>query len=209
MTASPDLHAESAKNSCLPSEEEIAAFLKLRDEMVPDPDERTDEERRDSARAILDLIRPAVEAMERQRVNLYDALESIEDRNLDRAEWASRCAERRVDAENRWAQVALENSDLTDALSRAEARALAAEAALAKAVVFEIGEHQFVESRGDGTWAIKNGGCVLNVDGVWEYEPSPSNRTPEFIARTRFGLAEAMARARSAVEGARGEKPRS
>lgn len=74
-------------------------------------------------------------------------------------------------------------------------RALAAEAALAKAVVFEFGEHHYVESRGDGTWAVKNGGCVLNVDGVWEYEPNPSNRTDEFIARTRFDRDDAFRRA--------------
>lgn len=69
---------------------------------------------------------------------------------------------------------------------------LATEAALAKAIVFEVGEHHFVESRGDGTWAIKNGGCVLNVDGVWEWEPSPSDRTDEFIARTRFDRDDAF-----------------
>jgi hypothetical protein len=70
MTASPGLLAESAKNSGLPSEEEIAAFLKLRDEMVTDPDERTDDERRESARAILDLIRPATE----REIDRYEAM---------------------------------------------------------------------------------------------------------------------------------------
>lgn len=82
-----------------------------------------------------------------------------------------------------------------DKANEMEGRALAAEAALAKAVVFELGEHHYVESRGDGTWAIKNGGCVLNIDGEWEWEPSPSNRTDEFIARTRFDRDDAFRRA--------------
>lgn len=61
MTASP-----TDAGAGMPSEEEIAEYLKLRDEMVTDPDERTDEERADSARAILSLIRPAFEAKERE-----------------------------------------------------------------------------------------------------------------------------------------------
>lgn len=76
-----------------------------------------------------------------------------------------------------------------------EARALAAEAALAQATVFDIGNHRTIESRGGGKWAIKDGGCVLSVDGVWEYEPNPSNRTDEFIARTRFDRDDAFRRA--------------
>lgn len=76
-----------------------------------------------------------------------------------------------------------------------EARALAAEAALEKAVVFDLGNHQTIESRGDGRWAIKDAGCVLNADGVWEYEPNPSNRTDDFIARTRFDRDDAFRRA--------------
>ncbi|MCV9940888.1 hypothetical protein OIU35_31445 [Boseaceae bacterium BT-24-1] len=53
----------------VPGEEiarDIAAFLKLRDEEVTDPDERTDEERAESALAILDIIRPAFDAKDRQ-----------------------------------------------------------------------------------------------------------------------------------------------
>lgn len=94
-----------------------------------------------------------------------------------------------------FAPILAEKQKPTVALNHWKARALAAEAALAKAIVFEVGEHHFVESRGDGTWAIKNGGCVLNVDGVWEWEPSPSNRTDEFIARTRFDRDDAFRRA--------------
>jgi hypothetical protein len=59
-----------------------------------------------------------------------------------------------------------------------------------KAVKFQLGD-VFVESRGLGIWAVCNGGCVRNVLGEWEYEPFPSGRDDEFIARTRFPFAEA------------------
>lgn len=35
-------------------------------------------------------------------------------------------------------------------------------------------------------WVAANCRGVLNTDGEFEYEPSPSNRDPDFIARTRF-----------------------
>lgn len=43
-----------------------------------------------------------------------------------------------------------------------------------------------IEGRGNGAWAICNLGSVMNGSREWEYEPSPSNRSDEFIARTRF-----------------------
>ena len=48
------------------------------------------------------------------------------------------------------------------------------------------------EFRGNDTWAITNIGTCLNRDGHWEYEPRPSNRTDEFLKRTRFTLNEAL-----------------
>ena len=62
----------------------------------------------------------------------------------------------------------------------------------------------FVELRGVGVWAVTDGTCVLNSEGSWEYEPLPSNRTEEFIARTRFGLDEAFERGRAALKEAVG-----
>lgn len=59
-----------------------------------------------------------------------------------------------------------------------------------------------VEERGepeDDSWAVKKMGSVLNREGEWEYEPSPSNRDDEFFARCRFTEAEALRLAKVAV----------
>lgn len=45
---------------------------------------------------------------------------------------------------------------------------------------------------GDDTWAITRFETVLNRAGEWEYEPQPSSRTEDFIARTRYPLREAI-----------------
>ena len=34
-------------------------------------------------------------------------------------------------------------------------------------------------------WAIRHFGSVMNLDGEWEFEPLPSSRDDEFIARCR------------------------
>jgi hypothetical protein len=60
-----------------------------------------------------------------------------------------------------------------------------------------------IESRGDDLWAIVRLGLVLNQDGEEEYEPLPSNRSDEFIARTRFTLFEAVPRALAHAESLR------
>lgn len=49
-----------------------------------------------------------------------------------------------------------------------------------------------VVARGLETWVVTNGVEVLNGDMEWEYEPMPSNRSEEFIARTRFYLDKAL-----------------
>jgi glutathione S-transferase len=63
----PD-HSPDARNmvsAAVPSEEDlterIIAFLKLRDEMVTDPDERTDDERDESAKELAALFAPLAE----------------------------------------------------------------------------------------------------------------------------------------------------
>lgn len=72
---------------------------------------------------------------------------------------------------------------------------------LATATSFEINRDKFtggvtVERRqqlsGPDRWAVVDGRAVLNTDGEWEYEPLPSNRTDEFLLRTRFSLEEAL-----------------
>jgi len=55
-----------------------------------------------------------------------------------------------------------------------------------------------LETRGkwsDGTerWVIKDMAEVLNKDGNWEFEPSPSNRSTDFLERTRYTFEEATA----------------
>lgn len=58
-----------------------------------------------------------------------------------------------------------------------------------------------VEERGDDSWAVKKMGSCLNVDGEWEYEPSPSNREDDFLERCRFTEEEALRLAAIAVNG--------
>lgn len=46
------------------------------------------------------------------------------------------------------------------------------------------------------TWAVRQRGYCLDVDGDWVYEPIPSSRDEGFLARTRWPRDEAIARAR-------------
>jgi hypothetical protein len=57
-----------------------------------------------------------------------------------------------------------------------------------------------VAERDTGRWAVKGMFGVLNTDGEWEYEPSPSNRDDDFLARCRFTEAEALRRALDVVD---------
>jgi hypothetical protein len=50
-----------------------------------------------------------------------------------------------------------------------------------------------VEWRGDGNWCVRDMFGCYQASGEREYEPSPSNREDDFIARTRFPLDEALA----------------
>lgn len=59
----------------------------------------------------------------------------------------------------------------------------------------------YIEERGDDTWAISDGfSNVLNSELAWEYEPRPSSRTDEFIARTRHSLDQAKSLLLKAIE---------
>lgn len=53
-----------------------------------------------------------------------------------------------------------------------------------------------VDHRGGSRWAITNGhgsGLVwCERDGEWEWEPLPSNRDGEFLARCRYSLDDAL-----------------
>ena len=58
-----------------------------------------------------------------------------------------------------------------------------------------------VERRGANAWAVCEGASVVNRAGGREHEPMPSSREEDFIARTRFPLAEALRVARARVGG--------
>jgi hypothetical protein len=70
------------------------------------------------------------------------------------------------------------------------------EAKLEQAVRFKITEDVYVEKRGDYSWCVNVLGSVVDRDLNRHYEPSPSNRTEEFIAATRFFFDEAFEIAR-------------
>lgn len=56
-----------------------------------------------------------------------------------------------------------------------------------------------VADRGRGMWAVlegRGGSMCLGRDGEFDWEPSPSNRTDEWLASHRFTLDEALALAR-------------
>ena len=45
-------------------------------------------------------------------------------------------------------------------------------------------------------WAVRQRGWCLNTELEWEYEPLPSSREDDFLARCRFTQADAIALAR-------------
>jgi hypothetical protein len=50
-----------------------------------------------------------------------------------------------------------------------------------------------LQLKGPAKFAIRSTGSCLCKDGEWEYEPSPSSRDDEFLARARYDtLAEAF-----------------
>jgi hypothetical protein len=73
----------------------------------------------------------------------------------------------------------------------------------AAATAFGFENDISIEMRGrnDGgtLWAVVRGRSTLNTEGYWEYEPMPSNRDDDYIARTRFTLEEAYARMKDAL----------
>lgn len=50
-----------------------------------------------------------------------------------------------------------------------------------------------IERRGEVHWCVSNGTSVLNTDLELEWEPRPSGRSDDFIARTRMSLNDAFA----------------
>lgn len=70
-----------------------------------------------------------------------------------------------------------------------------------KAIVFRLFDDVLIESRGMNLWAVTTGGrSVLNNMGEFEFEPMPSSRSDEFIARTRFSFSDAWVRATNLIQ---------
>ena len=70
---------------------------------------------------------------------------------------------------------------------------------LSCATRFSISDNVKIEFRGNKMWVVTvEGHWVLNKEGKTEYEPSPSNRTKDFIERTRFDFTTAWKLATSA-----------
>lgn len=62
-----------------------------------------------------------------------------------------------------------------------------------KPIKYSIGLDElyvFIEERGENSWALKIQNECLAKDGTLEYEPSPSNRSDDFIKRCRFSTPE-------------------
>jgi len=56
-----------------------------------------------------------------------------------------------------------------------------------------------VEIRAPGKYAVMHGGHCLGADGVWDYEPTVTERTNEWLESHRFGWHEALRRAAAAT----------
>jgi len=101
--------------------------------------------------------------------------------------------------------LALGNGKLTVAPRQIEeaadlrARAERAETLLSAAFEFRLPHGLIIQKRGTNQWVILYGCSILNANGGWEFEPLPSNRDEEFIARTRFTLDEALGRAEAYI----------
>lgn len=61
-----------------------------------------------------------------------------------------------------------------------------------RATTFTFDNRTRIEQRSPDKYVIICFKEVLNKKGAWEYEPSPSNRSEMFLARTRYSLGEAV-----------------
>ena len=61
------------------------------------------------------------------------------------------------------------------------------------ATEFRLNDDLLIKWRGHDRWAITDRfQNVMLRNGEWEHEPMPSNRSEEFLERTRFTLDEAF-----------------
>ncbi|EZP51418.1 hypothetical protein [Delftia sp. RIT313] len=80
-----------------------------------------------------------------------------------------------------------------DAENKALREKLEGEPAGAEVSAYAVGSariERVAQSRGGFKWAVREFGEVLNLEGEWESEPSPSARDDEFLMRCRFDTAQ-------------------
>jgi len=56
-----------------------------------------------------------------------------------------------------------------------------------------------LRNREEGLWSVSVGSCVVSSAGRTEFDSIPSERTDDFLARTRFTLNDAMQVARAFI----------
>lgn len=62
-----------------------------------------------------------------------------------------------------------------------------------KPVKYSIGldqYHIYIEERSENSWALTYKGSCMDLEGEFNSEPSPSNRSEEFIQKHRFKTPE-------------------
>lgn len=60
---------------------------------------------------------------------------------------------------------------------------------------FEPVRIDLVRNRNGLVYAVRQSGSCMSTDGEWDYEPMPSSRTDEWLARFRFQTWEDAAKA--------------
>ncbi|MFX4300139.1 hypothetical protein [Pseudosulfitobacter pseudonitzschiae] len=70
---------------------------------------------------------------------------------------------------------------------------------LTQALSFRVDSEITIVHRGATGWAVSKGSATVNTDLEAEYEPMPSSRSEEYIARTRFPLEMAFDIARKYI----------
>ena len=93
--------------------------------------------------------------------------------------------------------IAKDRKAVTRRLRRIREAVLAAPEVAMVPVVYDAGDGISIHraSQAPEAWAVRRDMDCLALDGTWSYEPMPSSRTEEWLARHRFTSAEAAASA--------------
>ena len=93
--------------------------------------------------------------------------------------------------------IAKDRKAVTRRLRRIREAVLAAPEVAMVPVVYDAGDGISIHraSQAPEAWAVRRDMDCLALDGTWSYEPMPSSRSEEWLARHRFTSAEAAANA--------------